>query len=315
MICPSVAVEIYSWDQAGNPYQVQLDGTQGGPNFDKCQTYILVQNNLEIACPESAALTGRITTGVGAPLPGPIVSLSGEEVSEQQARAGAGGFYELQNVQTGYDYTITPHWNDNPLNGVTTFDLILITKHILGVSYLNSPLKLLAADVNNSGSITTIDLISLRRVVLGVEQEFPNNTSWRFLDEDFDFPYPDNPWRTLIPEAVSINNLSAIEAGNVDFIGYKVGDVNNTVSTQFQAVQRVEPRDQSRVKLVLPEQQLPKNGILSVPVLLRTEELLQGFQFSFQWSPEQLAFLDVYRRTSGRRTLGNSIYGRRTAYG
>lgn len=290
---PSVAVEIYSWDQAGNPYQVQLDGTQGGPNFDKCQTYILVQNNLEAACPESATLAGRITTGVGAPLPGPIVMLSGEEAPEQETRAGAGGFFELQNVQTGYDYTVTPYWNDNPLNGVTTFDLILITKHILGVSYLNSPLKLLAADVNNSGNITTIDLISLRRVVLGVEQEFPNNTSWRFLDEDFNFPYPDNPWRTLIPEAVSINNLNAIEAGNVDFIGYKVGDVNNTASTQLHAVQRIEPRDQSSVKLVLPEQKLPWNGIVQVPVFLRTEEALQGFQFSLQWDLEKMEFLDV----------------------
>ena len=152
---------------------------------------------------------------------------------------------------------------------------------------------MLAADVNNSGNITTLDLISLRRVVLGVEQEFPNNTSWRFLDENFDFPYPDNPWRTLIPEAVSINNLNAIEAGNVDFVGYKVGDVNNTASTQHQAVQRVEPRDQSRVKLILEEQEVPKNGIISVPVVLQTEEALQGFQFSLQWSPEQLELLDI----------------------
>ncbi|NRB48670.1 MAG: hypothetical protein HRU41_13420 [Saprospiraceae bacterium] len=290
---PSVAVEIFSWDQAGNPYQVQLDGTQGGPNFDKCQTYILVQNNLEIACPESANVAGRITTGVGAPLPGPNVMLSGEEVSNQHARAGAGGFYELSNVQTGYDYTITPHWNDNPLNGVTTFDLILITKHILGVSYLNSPLKLLAADVNNSGSITTIDLISLRRVVLGVEDEFPNNTSWRFIDEDFNFPYPENPWRTLIPEAVSLNNLTAIEASNINFIGYKVGDVNNTVSTQLQAVQRIEARDQTKTKLVLKEVPITTNEILSVPLYLRSEEALQGFQFSLQWDTDRLTYLDI----------------------
>ncbi len=290
---PSVAVEIFSWDQAGNPYQVQLDGTQGGPNFDKCQTYILVQNNLEIACPESANVAGRITTGVGAPLPGPIVMLSGEEAPEQQTRAGAGGFYELSNVQTGYDYTITPHWNDYPLNGVTTFDLILITKHILGVSYLNSPLKLLAADVNNSGSITTIDLIALRRLVLGIDEEFPNNTSWRFVDEEFDFPYPENPWRTLIPEAVSLNNLSAIEAGNVNFVGYKVGDVNNTVSTQLQGLQRVQPRDQSRAKLVLRETPMTDNDIVSVPIFFRSKEVLEGFQFSFQWDAAHLSFLDA----------------------
>jgi len=289
---PSVAVEIFSWDQAGNPYQVQLDGTQGGPNFDKCQTYILVQNNLEVACAESANVAGRITTGVGVPLPGPSIMLSGEEVANQSTQAGAGGFYELTNVQTGYDYTITPHWNENPLNGVTTFDLILITKHILGVAPLGSPLKLLAADINDSGNITTLDLISLRLLVLGVDEEFANNTSWRFLDEDFDFPNPQNPWATVRPEAVSLNNLNAVEAGSVNFTAYKVGDVNNSVTTQFQAVQRVEPRDETRAKLVLPEKELIAGTEVSVPIYLRTREALEGFQFSFQWEPS-LTLLDV----------------------
>jgi hypothetical protein len=34
---------IYSWDSAYNPYAVQPDGTVGGPNYDYCETYVLVQ--------------------------------------------------------------------------------------------------------------------------------------------------------------------------------------------------------------------------------------------------------------------------------
>lgn len=290
---PSVAVEIYSWDNAGNPYQVQLDGTQGGPNYDKCQTYILVQNNLEEACAESATIAGRITTGLGVPLPGPMVMLSGAEVPEQQTQASAGGVYELRNVQTGYDYTITPYWNHNPLNGVTTFDLILITKHILGIAHLNSPLRLLAADVNNSKTITTIDLIALRRLVLGIDDEFTHNTSWRFLDADFDFPNPQNPWVTPLPEAVSLNNLNSVEASSVDFTGYKVGDVNNSVISQTQGLRRLEVRDQSPAQLIFPGQELAKGSQVSLPVSLRTPDVLQGFQFSLRWNTDQVELTGI----------------------
>jgi hypothetical protein len=78
-----------------------------------------------------------------------------------------------------------------PLEGVTPFDLTLISKHILGIEALNSPFQLIAADANNSGSITTTDIIELRKLILGIYQELPNNSSWRyvpdycFLDPDF----------------------------------------------------------------------------------------------------------------------------------
>lgn len=301
---PSVAVEIYSWDNAGNPYQVQLDGTQGGPNFDKCQTYILVQNNLEIACAESATIAGRISTGVGVPLPGPAVRLSGPEVPEQQTQAGAGGVYELRNVQTGYDYTITPHWNEHPLNGVTTFDLILITKHILGLTQLDSPTKLLAADINNSETITTLDLISLRRLILGIDDAFTHNTSWRFLDADFDFPNAENPWMTLLPEAVSLNNLNSVEAGSVDFLGYKVGDVNNSVISQTLGLRQIEIRDDRQVQIVLPDEHLTKGSQVSIPVSLSNTEAVAGFQFSLQWDTNHLEYEGVQGGLLGQGNWG-----------
>ena len=50
--------------------------------------------------------------------------------------------------------------------GVTTYDRILITQHILGVKSLGSPYQILAADVNRSRSVTTLDLIQLRKIAL-----------------------------------------------------------------------------------------------------------------------------------------------------
>jgi len=279
---PSVAVEIYSWDQAGNPYMVQPDGSQGGPNFDKCQTYILVQDNLEAACGETATIGGTIQSEVGVPIVGAPVLLSGENAPSASAETGAGGVYELRNIQAGYDYTVAPHWNEDPLRGVTTFDLILITKHILGVAYLDSPYKLLAADINDSGNVTTIDLISLRRLILGIDEELANNTSWRFIDDDFVFPNPQNPWVSHFPEGVSLNNLNAIEAASIDFTGLKVGDVNNSVATSVSRNDDLLIRHDATSFISLPELKWEAGEPLRIPVSIKSAEALKGFQFSLQ---------------------------------
>ncbi|MDX1913125.1 MAG: hypothetical protein SFV22_16645, partial [Saprospiraceae bacterium] len=69
-----------------------------------------------------------------------------------------------------------------PLNGVTTFDLVLISRHILGNEPFDAGWKMVAADANRSNTITTLDILELRRMILGVATQLPNNTpSWRFF--------------------------------------------------------------------------------------------------------------------------------------
>lgn len=71
--------------------------------------------------------------------------------------------------------------DNDPLNGVSTYDLSLITKHILGLAPFSSPYKLIAADVNNSRSVTTLDVIQLRaNRPLASTQTSPNSSgdSW-----------------------------------------------------------------------------------------------------------------------------------------
>lgn len=55
------------------------------------------------------------------------------------------------------------------MEGVSTFDLVLISKHVLGIEPFLNPFQLIAADENNSGSVTTFDLNEIRRLLLGVK--------------------------------------------------------------------------------------------------------------------------------------------------
>jgi len=72
--------------------------------------------------------------------------------------------------------------DEAPFNGVSTFDLILINQHILGVQPFDDPYDYLAADVNNTSSITILDMIGIRRAILGqvstLKLEIRNSGLW-----------------------------------------------------------------------------------------------------------------------------------------
>lgn len=148
------------------------------------------------------------------------------------------GYFETTPLQQNEtDFTITPFQDIDPLNGVNTWDLVLISRHILGLEPLNSPYKLIAADANQSNTITTFDIVELRKLILGTYTTLPNNYSWRFVDADQVFTAPDNPFADTIRE--SINWVKTVPPDTInDFIGLKIGDVdlsaipNNLITTE-----------------------------------------------------------------------------------
>jgi hypothetical protein len=87
---------------------------------------------------------------------------------------------------------------------------------------------MIAADANRSGSITTFDIVEFRKLILGIYDELPANTSWRFVDKDFVFANPSNPFQSQFPENISAQNIQTDRLAE-DFVGVKIGDVNNTV--------------------------------------------------------------------------------------
>jgi hypothetical protein len=121
----------------------------------------------------------------------------------------------------------------DPLNGVNTFDLFLIRQHILGGTQLGSPYKMIAADANKNGMITSFDIVEFRKLILGVYLELPNNDSWRYAPADFVFTDPTNPFGNVIPGPVPFNTI--LSMGSAEFTGVKIGDVNNDVDPQLQA--------------------------------------------------------------------------------
>ena len=88
---------------------------------------------------------------------------------------------------------------------------------------LNSPYKIMAADVNGDGKVSAIDLVYIKRLILGLDTVYPVKTLWKFVDSNYIFPDPTNPFPFM--DSISVNNLSAPIVKQT-FIGIKLGDVN-----------------------------------------------------------------------------------------
>lgn len=176
-----------------------------------------------------ASIGGIIATDEDETVKDVKISLSGQ-FSLQNTTGSNGQFsFSCMPYGPGYDYVVTAELDMNPTNGVSNFDIVLITKHILNIQPITGPYKRIAADVNNSHSISTADIIALRRLILHVDDTLANNPSWRFIPESYVFPDPNNPWAEVFPETAVLTNLGA---GHTDasFIGIKIGDVNGSAA-------------------------------------------------------------------------------------
>ncbi|MES2431567.1 MAG: right-handed parallel beta-helix repeat-containing protein [Bacteroidota bacterium] len=106
-------------------------------------------------------------------------------------------------------------------NGVSTLDIALVQSHILNISPLNDPYKLLAADVDKNGEISALDILHIRRLILGITSSFPSNNLWLFFDStniNKTNPYP-------VKDSIVIDSLMSAVT-NIQFVGVKLGDVN-----------------------------------------------------------------------------------------
>ncbi len=175
---------------------------------------------------QTATISGRITDPAGNALEDANVHLTSLSGGDWNQLTDGNGEYSFT-VLEGDTYTIDPYSDVNPLNGVSTFDAVLIARYIDGAMQFASPYQFIAADADCSNSVTLNDTSEIRMVVLGIIPEFPCAGSYRFVRADYVFPDIQNPFP--FPETITIENLSG-DIGDQDFVGVKIGDVNGSGS-------------------------------------------------------------------------------------
>jgi hypothetical protein len=170
-----------------------------------------------------------------------------------------------------------------PLNGVSTFDLVLISSHILDIAPFDAPWKWIAADINRSGTITTFDVLELRKLILGIYNKFPANTSWRFFAANCNFP--PNPFTGYCAAEHSFITMPVWNyPGPILFNGVKTGDVNGTAFTSNLSAGAVEARGPA-MTIDMADRILEAGTVVEAPIQIQADASWLGFQAGFRFDP------------------------------
>jgi len=271
---------------------------------DFCVTFVQVQDNNGVCSSSRATVAGKITNESNETVENVTVDVNANASMFNSMTTTSNGEYQFA-LPLGGDYSVTPMRNDDVANGVSTFDLVLISKHILNVSSLDSPYKMLAADANRSGSISTLDLVSIRKVVLRLTNEFPNNTSWRFVEKSHVFTNGNNPWSSSIPELMNMNNLATDQLAS-DFIAVKVGDVNGNATAN--GILGVDERSFNGNFEFNVEEQSFKAGE-QVKVVFNANDLknVDGYQFTLKFNEKALELTSIENGVATADNFGTAM--------
>ncbi|HZV71158.1 MAG TPA: HYR domain-containing protein [Saprospiraceae bacterium] len=211
-----IPIDIWVWDNWNNR--------------DYCQTTIVFTDPSGVCGLPSGGVSGVVAT------PQNETTVANVGISLLQAgqlfstvTTTDDGTFNFPVIPAGTMYSLEAVRDDNPRNGVSTADLLKLQQHILGIELLPTPYKMIAADANNSGKISAIDLVEIRKLILGKTSAFPGNKSWRFIPKSYVFNDPYSPWPFEETSSFHVDSTGRIE----DFVGVKVGDLNQTVNAHF----------------------------------------------------------------------------------
>jgi hypothetical protein len=245
-------------------------------NASECVTYIIINDPSSTCNEEGAGLAGEIFTSYDEAVATVAVNVTAPGMTIPGTLTPDNGTFAFNGLPAGYAYTITPERLDDPKNGVSTLDLVRIQKHLLGLEPFADAYQYLAADANNSGSVTAIDLIEIRKLILGLADGFANTTSWRFVREGA-VAGQGQPW--VYETSATVDLQDGQQVTDLDFIGIKVGDVN---ATAVANATQVLPRNaHDRIQVIAAAQ--PRHGssdLVQVKLILPRD--LSGFQWTLE---------------------------------
>ncbi len=258
-------------DEAGNSFVCGAQTTVIDPN-DFCSNS------------PNGLVQGQVETHYGTPVQSTALYLEGDmEDMEMVENTGA---YAFDNITEGDDVNLTPFNDEEPAAGITTLDILLIQKHILGLQILPTPYDIIAADADNNEVVNGVDIIQIQKIILGTYTEFPNNNSFRFVDASYAFNDPTNPFASTFPENAVLNDIQG--PIQQDFVGVKVGDVNGTFSG-FETNEDGPDGEsiiagvRSKHNLYLDDAMIhPVNGFVHIPIYSDEFNELQALEMTLE---------------------------------
>jgi Concanavalin A-like lectin/glucanases superfamily/Carboxypeptidase regulatory-like domain/Cohesin domain len=227
-------------------------------------------------------ISGQVLTPADKAVKNVTVTLSGGS-STISAVTDSAGRYSFKILPGTYTLTPAKANEQYKTNGISTIDLVYLQAHILQRTPFSSAYKMIASDGNNSSSVTTADILSIRRLILGTDTTLPNNRLWAFVDGDQTFAnvnnaFPFSSTKTLTNQSTDISHT---------FRGIKIGDINydrNPLLDQAPSGDTIR---------LFGEWTDTEDGYATLRVKSRAVNGLLGWQSTLRWDATQLQLQTV----------------------
>ena len=297
-------VRTFCCDDTIGVKEVEFYVTDESGNQDVVVTFIDIQDPNGVCPPidsNSIVINGQTATSRDEGVEDVEVYLENMNAPTPITRMTDGeGFYQMY-VAGGADYRLTPSKNDDVLNGVSTFDILLIQQHILGLNEITDPYELIAANVNDDTRISAADIIDLRRAILGIDLEFANNMSWRFVDAEEELEAGQLPLNYA--ETIEMYDATT-DQHDRDFVAVKIGDVNGSVVPSSLSGREAEGRSGALI-LTAKDAEVEAEERVEIEVTSAGFSDVLGYQLTLEYGVEMMGLEEV---RSGAIELSSGNY-------
>lgn len=301
-------------------FDIVISGPGTGPPEHCCETLLFSHNPNEMKayrndglelnivsedthgiCEAQLRICGCISREDGASVPNVKVKLLTNNLEIDEVLTDVSGCYEFRNLISGNNYTVVPSKIQDAKKGIDQNDASLVARYAKGQVSLDSPYKIIAADVKADPHgrirLSHAQLIS-KVAATGYSDGFGGQPVWKFVDAGYEFPDVSAPdgYRDW-PDSKVILHLDG-EYCSVDFVGIKMGDINMSTQLQQAAIQNI-PGDGTPDFLQGNDQIAMEGATFALQIKAGVFQGVKDFQLGFSWNMDQIEFVSFLSNRSG----------------
>ena len=280
-------LKIYVWDKFA------LNDDCDDNNFDYATVVLNINKGDEDDCPGFGSLvSGKVSTCSNDKAVSNVRVSYNDSENIKESLSNANGEYSIE--LGNHSYKVTATKTTAGIEGISTLDIVLIQKHLLGIRKIKDVCKYAAMDVTGDGKVTASDILKLRKKILGsVERK----VEWNFIDDAYLEDHPTTSGFSLknsYTKTVLVKDNKT--QSNTDFVGIYAGDVNLSSSI-------LENRSAENTIIEVDNIDLVEGTELEIPVYGKDFTELYGAQMAMS-----IGGLEIQELKPGLMNVGRANY-------
>ena len=268
-------------DLENSPISIQMYVWDEKDNYDFCEVLLSLIDN-QGGCDNGAGMkiSGSISTPENKMVEEALVRLIAPSIELHKSdMTNETGIFNFVNNPDSHGYQLKASKEGDYLDGVSTLDLVMIQRHVLGINPFEDAYNVIASDINNDEKISASDLLQLRKLILGVISEFPENESYRFVSSEQTFNSVSHPWP--LEEKITIELLEH-DMVDQNFKAIKIGDVNGNANYGLKPSQLSQVRTMNTTSLIMDAKDLIPDEEYTIDIFADNNQSLAGLQAAFE---------------------------------